>query len=218
MEPPLGKYFLSYSHSDQETALRIATDLRQSGAEIWVDQMDIRPSDRWDQAVENALKDSLGVLLIMSPHSVSSENVLDEISFALDAGKNVIPLLVSPCKLPLRLARIQFIDATRDYDAALARCRQAMAFSHSSAEPGAPSPQPAMVVRETIPAAFTANFLDALARSLTPFMGPVARLLIEDETRNASNEEDLIARVAARIPAADQKRSFLLAAQALRRT
>jgi hypothetical protein len=77
------KLFFSYSRADSEFALRLAKDLRTAGARLWIDQLDIPPGARWDQSVEQALKCCSAVLVVLSPASVQSENVLDEIHFAL---------------------------------------------------------------------------------------------------------------------------------------
>jgi hypothetical protein len=39
-----------------------------------------------------------------------SKNVLDEVSYALDAGRPVLPLLIEECEVHFRLRRIQYID------------------------------------------------------------------------------------------------------------
>jgi len=66
-----GHFFLSYSRRDQDFALRLAGDLRSGGASIWIDQVDIRPSDRWDRTVETAVRDCDGIVLILSPRSAA---------------------------------------------------------------------------------------------------------------------------------------------------
>jgi len=111
--------FFSYSREDSDFAMRLAADLRSSGAAIWLDQLDIRPGERWDRSVETALADCTRVLLILSPSSVESTNVMDEVSFALEEQKTVIPVLYRPCKIPFRLRRLQYIDFREDYDSAL---------------------------------------------------------------------------------------------------
>ena len=77
-----GGYFLSYSRSDERFALRFAKDLRSRGVAMWVDQLDIRPSEHWDRAIEKAVRDCRGLVVIVSPRSVASDNVADEISYA----------------------------------------------------------------------------------------------------------------------------------------
>jgi TIR domain len=108
--------FFSYSRNDSEFALKLAKDLRQHGAPVWLDQLDIDPGERWDSAVEEALATCPRMLLILSPESVDSTNVMDEVSFALDEHKTVIPVLYRDCKIPFRLRRVQYIDARTDYE------------------------------------------------------------------------------------------------------
>ncbi len=113
--------FLSYARKeDSEFALRLAKDLRSSGATIWLDQ-DIPAGRHWDRAVETALQNSPLVLVVLSRSSVDSENVVDEAYFALDQGKRVIPLLLTDCQVPFRLRRLQYIDFRQDYALALNR-------------------------------------------------------------------------------------------------
>ena len=112
-------YFLSYSRSDERFALRLAKDLRAQGIAMWVDQLDIRPSEHWDRAIERAVRDCRGMVVILSPRSVESDNVADEISYAIDSGKSVLPVMIEKCVLPLRITRMHVIDATGNYDKAL---------------------------------------------------------------------------------------------------
>jgi hypothetical protein len=106
--------FISYARHDSEFALKLARDLRQQGAFVWVDQLDINAGERWDKAVEKALADCPKVLLILSPESVDSTKIMDEVSFTLDEHKIVIPVLYRD-KIPFRLRRVQHIDARADY-------------------------------------------------------------------------------------------------------
>ncbi len=99
--------FFSYSREDSEFVLKLAKHLKVAGAAAWLDQLDIRPGQRWDSAVEEALANCANMLLIPSPSSVASSNVMDEVSFALDEKKLIIPVLYRACKLPLRLRRVQ---------------------------------------------------------------------------------------------------------------
>jgi hypothetical protein len=48
--------FFSYSREDSEFALRLAADLRAAGANVWIDQLDIGPGQRWDRSVQDALE------------------------------------------------------------------------------------------------------------------------------------------------------------------
>lgn len=115
------KIFFSYSRMDSPFALKLAKDLRESGADIWIDQLDIQAGSHWDSAVEKALNSAACVLVIISPFSTSSTNVMDEVSFALETGKKIIPVMLEECPPPFRLRRLQRIDFTKDYNTGLAQ-------------------------------------------------------------------------------------------------
>jgi hypothetical protein len=118
---PTPAAFISYSREDSEFALRLAQDLKAAGARIWLDQLELKPGLPWDNAIEDALLGAQQMLVILSPTSVKSENVRDEISYALRQGKVVIPVLYMECTIPLRLERKQHIDCRTDYAGGLAK-------------------------------------------------------------------------------------------------
>jgi hypothetical protein len=113
------KIFFSYSRLDSPFALKLARDLREAGADIWIDQLDIQAGSHWDSAVEKALNSAACVLVIISPFSTTSTNVMDEVSFALETGKKIIPVMLEECPPPFRLRRLQRIDFTTDYNTGL---------------------------------------------------------------------------------------------------
>jgi hypothetical protein len=115
MPKQIAAAFISYCRVDQEFALRLAQDLKAAGATVWLDQLDIKPGHPWDNAVEGALRAATKMLVILTPTSVSSENVRDEIAYALKQGKIVIPVLYMECEIPLRLERKQRIDFRANY-------------------------------------------------------------------------------------------------------
>jgi hypothetical protein len=120
------KIFFSYSRADSEFALRLGKDLRDKGANIWLDQLDISPGSTWDVEVENALNSSAFMLALLSPDSMASKNVMDEVNYAIEEKKKVIPVLIRNCKIPFRLRRLQFVDFSKNYDQALARLLQTL--------------------------------------------------------------------------------------------
>ncbi len=111
--------FVSYARKDSKVALKLAGDLAAEHVDVWLDQADILAGEHWDPAVEAALERCTHVIVILSPASVASKNVLDEVSYAVDEKKHIVPVLVEHCKRPLRLRRLQFIDFTGDYAAGL---------------------------------------------------------------------------------------------------
>ena len=114
-----GLIFFSYARENSDFVLKLAKDLRANKIPIWIDQLDIKPGTRWDISVERALKQSQTLLLVLSPSSVSSSNVMDEVSYALEKNNRVIPVMFKECETPFRLKRLQFIDFTVDYEIGL---------------------------------------------------------------------------------------------------
>src|SRR4051812_26362162 len=109
-------YFFSYSRKDSEFVKRLASDLKNTSANVWLDQLDISPGSPWDESIQNALNEAHGLIVILSGTSAKSQNVMDEVSYALSRGKKVVPLMIEECQIPFRLARLQYIDFTKDYD------------------------------------------------------------------------------------------------------
>jgi TIR domain/Sel1 repeat len=125
--------FFSYSREDSEFVLRVAGDLKAAGANVWLDQIDILPGQRWDDAIARALDDCPRVLVVLSPASVHSTNVMDEVSFALEKGKTVIPILHRECEIPFRLRRVQYIDLRHDYPRGLAELLKILVVQRADA-------------------------------------------------------------------------------------
>ena len=196
-------YFLSYARADEAVALKFADDLIGARVSVWVDQYDIRPSQHWDRAVEAAVRACEGMIVILSPRSVASPNVADEVSVAIDDGKDLIPILIEPCVLPLRMTRMQFIDAARDYDAALRRCLAAITgdvAAHPARDRASPPAGPAALADEAL--------ADA-ERRLTGFMGPIAKVLVRQAAARVATEADLYAALARSPPTPAERESFL---------
>jgi len=69
--------------------------------------------------VQDALNSCPHVLVILSPDSVDSPNVENEIMIALEEHKTVIPVLYRDCKTPIHLRAIQYVDFRSDFDRGL---------------------------------------------------------------------------------------------------
>ena len=106
------KFFFSYAHDDSEFVLALAESLRTAGANLWLDRLDILGGQHWDESIQKALESCPGMLVVLSPSAVASQNCLDEISYALDERKRIIPVLYRPCAIPFRLRRMHHIDFT----------------------------------------------------------------------------------------------------------
>ena len=140
--------FISYCRQDGEIALRLAGDLKAGGASVWLDQLDIAPGERWDRAVEQALMECRRVLVVLTPASVKSTNVMDEVSFALEKQKTVIPVVHQECDIPFRLGRLQRVDLKLGYEQGL---REVLRVLLSSAQTGPSGVAAAVPAVSTLP-------------------------------------------------------------------
>jgi hypothetical protein len=127
--------FFSYSRNDSEFALRLAEDLRARGASVWLDQLDIEPGQRWAQAIQAAMMKCPRVLVILSPSSVESPNVQDEVTFALEEKKVIIPILYRDCKILLQLRGLHYADFRTDYNRGLQTLMKALGPEPQAATP-----------------------------------------------------------------------------------
>jgi hypothetical protein len=105
--------FISYSHSDTAFAAKLAKDLEKVGYEVWFDRTDIKTGSRWDDEIVKGLDASNIFIVLLSDASTESQNVKDEIGYALDHNKQILPLLIKPCEVPFRLRRVQYVDFSK---------------------------------------------------------------------------------------------------------
>ena len=101
--------FISYSKKDKDLVGSIvdAIDFR-TGYNIWKDTR-IRPGASFTHDIDEALKESICVVVFWSKNSVSSDWVIDEASRAKKAGK-LIPVRIDDSEPPPGFGALQTID------------------------------------------------------------------------------------------------------------
>jgi len=122
--PEHGHIFISYKRREPDRGFthRLADDLRRAGHEVWMDVVGIEGAVDWPAEIQRALDASYAFVLVLSPDSVASDWVRNEMSYALRKMRGrVFPVVFREVEAPLELIRIQHIDFQGDYDAALAR-------------------------------------------------------------------------------------------------
>ena len=80
--------FISYAHVDAGLVYPELVALKNLGYRIWYDE-GIDPGNEWPDEIAMAIQNSTALLVYISPNSVSSHNVRDEINFA---GKLNLPI------------------------------------------------------------------------------------------------------------------------------
>lgn len=105
-----GPAFMSYSRLDTPTVLEIVKEVRERGAPIWIDVEDISVGTDWDRAIDEALERCATFVVFLTPAAVASQHVRDELAYAQDESKRILPLLIEDCRVPRRLRNIQYLD------------------------------------------------------------------------------------------------------------
>lgn len=136
----MARIFISYSRRDAAFAQRLAGDLEQLGADVWLDVDDIPAGMKWSTAIQTGLDTCDVMLVIVSPDSMASTNVEDEWQYFLDRDHPLIPVLWQPAKIHFQLSRIQYVDFhAQEYAAAFSQLREELfAKGIALASPGDP--------------------------------------------------------------------------------
>lgn len=111
----MNKIFISYSRKDEYFARCLAADLEACGAEIWIDVDDIPVGSKWSSAVQEGLRKSEIMLLILSPESMASPHVEDEWNYFHDKKKQIVPLLWRDCEPHFQLWRMSRVEFRREH-------------------------------------------------------------------------------------------------------
>jgi predicted nucleotide-binding protein len=100
------------------SAVRQEYKRRALDVDVWVDLDNLTPGQRWDAAITRVLRDSIGLLVFVSPASMQSDWVKREITAAADMmGRLIIPVILRHVpNLPAPLAQRQWIDLSGSPD------------------------------------------------------------------------------------------------------
>jgi hypothetical protein len=88
--------FISYSRKDQEFVTRLASDLDAHVAGVWLDQSAIRAGQKWHDEIIEGIRDCKALVLVLSPDSVASPYVREELDKALELAKPILPVIYRP--------------------------------------------------------------------------------------------------------------------------
>ena len=103
--------FLSYAHADQARARAVAFALEQCGYAVWWDQL-IEGGSRFASSIDEALNRADALVVLWSKHSIHSDWVRDEATFARDRHR-LIPLSLDGELPPLGFRQYQAIDLSK---------------------------------------------------------------------------------------------------------
>lgn len=90
--------FVCYAHDERKFVLEQIGWLREQGIDIWFDEA-IEAGNRWSEDLARAVEGCAAVLFFLSPTSATSRYCLDEIHFALECGRPIVPAEIEPVTL-----------------------------------------------------------------------------------------------------------------------
>jgi len=112
--------FISYSREDLEFVDRLAQQLLNSDVLVWLDRWEIRVGESFLDRLQEGIEDSSNLIIVLSPNSVSSHWVREELNMGLmrqfeEQNVYVLPVLISDCDIPWILRSRQYADFRNDF-------------------------------------------------------------------------------------------------------
>jgi hypothetical protein len=97
--------FMSHSHADKPFVRRLSVDLGALGAHVWLDEAEIKVGDSLFDKIERAIDEVNYLAVMMSPDSVNSSWVREELRQAMHGQLlrrelKVLPVLLRDCQIP----------------------------------------------------------------------------------------------------------------------
>jgi tetratricopeptide (TPR) repeat protein len=98
--------FVSYSHKDRKRIDPIVSVIEAMGRHVWMDRNDITGQTGWAGQIVRAIRECRAVVLMASPNSYASDQVVRELYLAMNHKKTIVPIEIEPAELPDELQYI----------------------------------------------------------------------------------------------------------------
>jgi TIR domain len=105
--------FISYSHLDKRVARRVVRQLTARGVKVWLDERELRVPATLTKLIRDKIQGADALLVIASRASADSKWVKQEIDFAEQHGRGVIPLFIETLAKHPRFQDYLGIDGVR---------------------------------------------------------------------------------------------------------
>lgn len=110
----MAQVFISYHHSSSNKLVSKMYDkLLNAGFEAWKDTKSISAGQDWRAEIDRAIRDSMALIVVLTPEAVLSQYVTYEWAFAMGVGVPVIPVLykdIQDTDMHPRLSGVQRFD------------------------------------------------------------------------------------------------------------
>ncbi len=86
--------FISYSRKDKEFVHKLRDALIASDHTVWLDTKDIPYTADWREEIYRNIVAANNVLCVLSPTFIQSPYCRDEVEYAVEAGKRLVPIKI----------------------------------------------------------------------------------------------------------------------------
>ena len=93
------KVFLSHARKDDDLARKLGERLARSGFTVWISEDQVLPGENWAKKIGKALDDSDLMVILLTPKSLESDWLRQNIEFALGSKRyerRVFSVFVGP--------------------------------------------------------------------------------------------------------------------------
>ena len=108
--------FISYAHKDSDKVIPILNELQKRRIRLWYDS-GIEVGTEWPEYIANSLSKAKCVLAFISENAQASPNCRRELTYSINAGKEVLVVYLEECELSpgmqLQLGTLHAIFRTR---------------------------------------------------------------------------------------------------------
>lgn len=117
------KVFINYSPKDEDLATELVARLEAAGLHAWFNKREVLPGDNWAEKTSEGLKESNAMVVLLTPNSLESEAVQNNISYALgdkSFRQRLIPVMVGDVdkfdsdRIPWILKRLKPVSLGKD--------------------------------------------------------------------------------------------------------
>lgn len=111
--------FISHAHADNEIADNIYHFVKDRGIKVWIDLINIRPSNKWVREIQTSLNTCDSLLIVLSENWIASDSCLSEFLHALSLKKAIYVAKVSNInrdEFLWILELIQYVDLSKDFE------------------------------------------------------------------------------------------------------
>src|SRR4051812_29988178 len=85
--------FISYSRKDKEFVQTLHKVLTENKRDVWVDWEDIPTTADWHAEINDGIEAANSFIFVISPDSVASKICSEELAYAVENKKRLIPLV-----------------------------------------------------------------------------------------------------------------------------